>query len=167
MLKFLWAIILPLLPFWMPGEGVADVQTTLRVHLYCPSMPDLWEKTGEHLLKQLFNHVKEFTCMNICSHAVPFSLFHILLHAFTYFNVFSLGFTYFSYFQDFTSDLVISFTISTWQSVCTMYIAGRERPCWIKGYFVVFFILAKHAHSIIWFIGRKGNFCRCGTHYKS
>ena len=33
----------------LPGEGVADVQTTLRVHLYCPSMPDLWEKTGEHL----------------------------------------------------------------------------------------------------------------------
>ena len=162
MLKFLRAIILPLLPFWLPGEGVADVQTTLRVHLYCPSMP---ENTGEHLLKQLFNHVKEFTCMNICSQAVPFSLFHVFSCAFTYSNVFSHAFTCFSYFHDFTIDLVISFTIFTWRSVCTRYITGR--PCCIKGYFVVLFILAKHAHSIIWFIGRKSNFCRCGTHYRS
>ena len=45
-------IIFPLLPFWMPWKRVADVQTTLRVHLYCPSMPFYpWENTGEHILK--------------------------------------------------------------------------------------------------------------------
>ena len=80
----------------LPGEGVADVQTTLRVHLYCPSMP---ENTGEHLLKQLFNHVKEFTYMNVCSHAVPFSLFHVFSCAFTYSNVFSHAFTCFFIFS--------------------------------------------------------------------
>ena len=115
--KLFWAIMLPLLPFWMPWEGVADVQTTLRVHLYCPSMPDLWEKTGEHLLKQ-------------------FSTMLINLHVWTYVHILSLPYI-FQCFHTF--------------------------PC----VFLVLFILAEHAHSIIWFIGRKSNFCRCGTHYKS
>ena len=113
-------IIFPLLPFWMPWKRVADVQTTLRVHLYCPSMPFYpWENTGEHILKSF-------------------------------------------------AELLILYCICGWLFIYWI-IWWIIKPLLYPGsiFWPVFFILAGNAHSIIWIIGRKSNYCWCGAQYKS
>ena len=113
MLKFLRAIILPLLPFWSCPEKELPTSRPLWESICIALLCQISGKRLVNIFKnKLFNHVKEFTCMNICSHAVPFSLFHRFLLAFTYFNVLSHAFTCFSYFHDFTSTIVTLWLIS-------------------------------------------------------